>query len=194
MLRFGAQKSRPWKISEAPSFSSPRVDDAGFDADIDGHGVDAGRVEGGRQADGLRVLGSAVDGDAVQRLAPPVIGRHLETRNGARLVDELRGLLLERHAMHQVLSADLGREVRIQVGRIGSVLRSCGWRGGGEDQKCGTGSEARHQGSGESLHHVSPEKECCEATAAIRAQSEDSAARRRRDDWAALLSQSIYRG
>ena len=66
-----------------------RVLDAAFGADDLGHLVYGGDVEGGGQPDRLRKLRCAVIDNAVQRFAPPVVGRNIEARNGARLVDEL---------------------------------------------------------------------------------------------------------
>ena len=86
-----------------------------------GHLVNGGRVEGGGQADGLGEFGGAVGGDAVQRLAPPVVGGNVQARNGARLVDQLAGLLFQRHALDQVGGALLRRQAGVEVG---GLLRS----------------------------------------------------------------------
>ena len=83
------------------------------------------------EADGLGKLGGSIDGDAVQRLAPPVVGGHVEAGNGARLVDELRGLLFKSHSVDQVGGALLGRKGRIQVSGLLRILR-------GRPVGCGT--------------------------------------------------------
>jgi len=50
-------------------------------------------------------FGSAVDCDAVESLAPPVVSRNLEAGDRTRLVHQLRGFLLERHAVDQISRA-----------------------------------------------------------------------------------------
>ena len=100
-----------------------RVLDAPLDADDLGHLVNSRRVEGGSQADGLGEFGGAVTHHAVQRLAPPVVGGHIQPRNGARLIHQLGGLLGERHAVHQIGCALLGGQAGVKVGGPG-VLRT----------------------------------------------------------------------
>jgi len=50
-------------------------------------------------------FGSAVDCNAVESLAPPVVSRNLEAGDRTRLVHQLRGFLLERHAVDQISRA-----------------------------------------------------------------------------------------
>ena len=58
-----------------------------FGADHDRHVVDQRIVKRGRQSDRLRKhRGGARVGDAVQGLAPPVVGGHLQSRDGPRLI------------------------------------------------------------------------------------------------------------
>ena len=110
----GAQKSRPSKILRmAPSLLGLDVLDAPLDADRRRHLVNGGRVERRGQADRLGKLRGAVHRDAVQGLAPPVVRGHPQARDGACLVDELRGFLLQRHALHQVGGALFGREAGV---------------------------------------------------------------------------------
>ena len=63
-------------------------------------------VEGGRETDRLREhRGEPPAGDAVQRLGPDVVLGDVQPGDGARAVDELRRLLLERHARDEVVDA-----------------------------------------------------------------------------------------
>ncbi len=60
-------------------------------------------IERRGEADGLRKHGRrAGASDAVQRFVPPFVFRHIEPRNGRRVVAQLRDLFLQRHARHQV--------------------------------------------------------------------------------------------
>ena len=106
----------------SPSAHCLHVHDAPLGADDLGHLVNGRRVEGGGQADGLGELGGAVVQHAVQRLAPPVVGRHVEAGNGPRLVHQLRGLLFQRHPPHQVRRALLGGQAGVKIRWLG-VLR-----------------------------------------------------------------------
>ena len=83
----------------------------------------AGGIEGGAEADRLREFGGSIHGDAVQRLAPPVVGGDVEARNGARLIDQLRGFLFERHPVYQIGGALLGGQSRIQICGLLRILR-----------------------------------------------------------------------
>ena len=88
-------------------------------ADHDRHLVDERRVERGRDADRLREDGGdARARDAVKGLVPPFVGRHTEPRDRGSLVRELRDLLLERHARHEVARSHFGAEIGIEVGRV----------------------------------------------------------------------------
>ena len=79
-------------------------------------------VEGGGQADRFgKDGGIAVARHAMQRLAPPVIGGNAQARDGAGLVDHLRGFLAQRHLRDQGIDALLGRQVGIEPGLL--VLR-----------------------------------------------------------------------
>ena len=100
-----------------------RVHYARLDADVGGHLVNARGIEGRGQCDGLGKFRGSACCHAVQRLAPPVVGRHAQPRNGARLVHQLAGLLFERHLLHQVGRALLRRQIRIQVRGFSGVLR-----------------------------------------------------------------------
>jgi hypothetical protein len=101
------------------------------DADDHGHLVNGRRVEGGAEADGFGELGGArrrlaviIPHHAVQRLAPPVVGRNAKARNGSRLIDELGGLLRERHLAHQVGRSLLGGQAGVEIRGFGGTLRS----------------------------------------------------------------------
>ena len=83
--------------------------DPRLNTDVCAHGVNAGSIKGRSQTDRLRKLRGAVADDAMERLAPEVVGRDLETWNRPGLIDQLRGLLCKRHAMHQVDCPFLGR-------------------------------------------------------------------------------------
>ena len=96
--------------------------DAAFNANLSRHGVNTRRIEGGGKADGLWILGNALVDHAMQRLAPPLVCRDLQPLNLRRIVLHLRGFFRQSHAMHQVGGAFLGRQFRIQVGRIGRIL------------------------------------------------------------------------
>ncbi len=87
--------------------------DAALDADGRGHLVDGRSVEGGGQADGLRKFCGSVAHDAVQRLAPPVVGGHVKPGNGTRLIYQLRDLLIQLHAAYQVGCALLRRQAGV---------------------------------------------------------------------------------
>ena len=97
--------------------------DASLGADDHRHLVDGRHIKGGGQANGLRKLRGAVVQHAVQRLAPPVVSRDVEARNGPGLVHQLGGLLFKRHPAHKVGSL-LCREAGVQVGRLREILRS----------------------------------------------------------------------
>src|SRR6185312_1835170 len=56
-----------------------------FNADCCRHLVNAWRVERSRQTDGFGKFGGAIHRNAVQGLAPPVVRRNIESRDGARL-------------------------------------------------------------------------------------------------------------
>ena len=117
-----------------------RVLDAAFGADGHGHLMNGRRVEGGAQSDGFGKLGGAVAQHAVERLAPPVIGRHVEPRDGARLIHKLGGFLWERHAMDQVGGSLLRGQAGVKVRRFG-VLRSGQTRRRAAHQHCRYPSE-----------------------------------------------------
>ena len=76
--------------------------DPAFDANVVRHLVNAGGIERRGQADRLGKFGRALDGNAVQRLAPPIVGGHAEARDRARMIDQLRRLFLERHPVDEV--------------------------------------------------------------------------------------------
>jgi hypothetical protein len=76
-------------------------------------------VERGSEADRLREDGGdARARDAVEGLVPPLVGRHPQPRDGRRLVRELRDLLFDRHARHEVARSHFEAEIGIEVGRV----------------------------------------------------------------------------
>ncbi len=99
---------------------------AGFGGDDGGDLVDERRVPGGGHADGLREhCGVAGAGDAVEALAPVVVGGNVEAWNGRSGVDELRDLFVECHARDEVVDALLGGKRGIEVGQGFARLRPC---------------------------------------------------------------------
>ena len=136
----GFLSAAPARIAEDVDVGSPEVEalkehagavfanrlhvlDAPFGADDFSHLVNRRRVEGGGQPDGLgKLRGAAVD-DAVQRLAPPVVGGNIKPRNRARLVDQLADLFIQRHAMNDVGGTLLGRQAGIEIGGLLIFLR-----------------------------------------------------------------------
>ena len=95
--------------------------DAPFGADDDRHAVNRIGIEGRGQADRLGKLGGPVGRDAMQRLAPPVVGRNIQPRNRARLIHQLRDLLFDRHAVDQIRGPLLRRQCGVQIGRLRGV-------------------------------------------------------------------------
>ena len=78
-----------------------------------------GRVPRGAHADCLRKHGGdAAVGDAVEGFAPPVVGGDVQARNGAGLVDQLRGLFFQRHAGDEVVDALFHWQGGIHVGGV----------------------------------------------------------------------------
>ena len=66
-------------------------------------------VKSCRQANGLREHGcGSGPGNAMQRFVPPVILRNIQSRNGRRVIAQLRGLFLQRHSGYQLLCAFSG--------------------------------------------------------------------------------------
>src|SRR5581483_247937 len=59
--------------------------------------------------------------DAMQRLAPPVVGGNLQVWNRARLIHQLRRLLLQRHPLNQVIHPRLDGLGRIEVKRSSAL-------------------------------------------------------------------------
>ena len=125
------------------------------------------RIETGGQAHGLRKDGGgARNGDAVQRLAPPVVGRHAQPRNRGGAVDQLLALFLQRHLGHQRCSALVHGEARIEPGRIsrrmerhrrqgaglgkGSGRKQCNCEQGGAVEHCSSG--IRRDGASVTAH------------------------------------------
>jgi len=86
------------------------------------------RIEGGRQAHRLgEDGGGAWDGHAMQRFAPPVVGRHTQTWNGGGTVDELRALFLESHLRNQRHRPLLDWQAGVEPGRVRwRAQRHCG--------------------------------------------------------------------
>ena len=82
--------------------------DTAFDADLPGHGMDAGCIESRCQADRLGIFRHALVDDAMQSLTPPLISGNVEPGNGGRVVLHLRRFFGERHAIDQVGGPLLG--------------------------------------------------------------------------------------
>ena len=120
--------------------------DARLGADGFGHLVDGGRIEGCRQGDWLGELGRPFGQHTVQRLIPPVIGRNIEARNGARLIDQLAGFLFERQPFHQIRGSLLGGQAGVQIGGLGGILRPGhpGRRSQHQRCRCPAQSKAHH--------------------------------------------------
>ena len=73
-------------------------------------------VERRREADGLgKYRRGAGARHAVQRLVPPFVGRNSEPRNRRRIVLQLRHLLFECHARHEIGGALLEAAVEVLV-------------------------------------------------------------------------------
>src|SRR6185437_11345216 len=98
--------------------------DAPFDSDIGGHGVNARNIEGRAQSDRLGKLGYAGVDYPMKRLAPPVIGGHVEPWNGSGIVHKLRCFFLKRHAVYKISRALLGSEIGVQICRLLRLLRA----------------------------------------------------------------------
>jgi hypothetical protein len=91
------------------------------------------RVECGRHADGLREYrGHAGARDTVQSLIPPVVARHMQSRDARRDISQLRGFLFQRHARDQTVDALLDLNLRAgEVERlVGGLLCRCDPAGG----------------------------------------------------------------
>ena len=128
--------------------------DAALGADDHGHLVNGGGVKGGAQADGLGKLGGSIPRHAVQRLAPPVVGRNVEPGNGSRLVHQLRGLLLQRHSADQVRRALLRGKAGVQISGFGARrLRGVLRPGGPHRTRAG---QNRRNNSQSEISHRSP--------------------------------------
>jgi hypothetical protein len=97
--------------------------DAALRANGRAHRVNRGRIKGRGQAHRLGKFGHAVVDHAMQRLAPPVVVGHIEPWNGARLIHQLRHLLIHGHPANQVGRALLGTQSGVQIGRLRSRLR-----------------------------------------------------------------------
>ena len=102
---------------------SLHVLDSRLNAGRNRHPVNGIRIERRGQADRLRERGdTAVVRYAMQRLAPPVVVRHIQPRNRARLVHQLRDLFFHRHAVDQIGSPLLGRQRSIQICGLFGIL------------------------------------------------------------------------
>src|SRR5579859_4389610 len=73
---------------------------AALSTDDFSHLVNSRRIKCGCETDGLGEFGRAAVNNAVQSLAPPVIRRDIEPGDGPGLVNELRCLFLESHAVN----------------------------------------------------------------------------------------------
>ena len=120
MFILGAQKSRPSKISLDPLFAlsacawttRPSVPIATAISWMASISKSCG------QPDRFRKFRSPLAHHSVQRLAPPVVGRNMQSRNGAGLVDELAGFFFESHPVHQVCGALFRWELGFMKGRL----------------------------------------------------------------------------
>jgi hypothetical protein len=75
-------------------------------------------VEGCGHPDRLRKdRRGARSGDAVQALVPPVVFGYTEPWDRRRAVHQLRDLLVERHARHEVGGTRIGRRIDVEVDR-----------------------------------------------------------------------------
>ncbi len=87
-----------------------------FRPDDDRHLVNQRIIKRGRQPDRLGKHGRRSGiGNAVQRLTPPVVIRHLQVGNCPRLVHQLRSLLLQGHALDQIVHPDVDGLGRVQI-------------------------------------------------------------------------------
>ena len=108
---------------------------AELDADDIRHLADEGRIPCRGQADRLgKHCGFTSRGDAVQPFIPPIIFPHAQARDRGRVIDQVRGFFLERHAADQIGGARFGAERDIAIGRW-RRLREGGARG--EDKQTG---------------------------------------------------------
>ena len=87
--------------------------------------MDSVGVEGGAEANGLGKFCCPVDGDTVQRFRPPVVGGDIEAGNGAGLIDELGGFLVEGHLLDESGGALLRRQSGVEPDGLWGVLP--GW-------------------------------------------------------------------
>ena len=113
-----------FKDVAVPIAHASNVTGAPFYANHNGHTVDRIGVKSRGQANRLGELGGSVPSHTMQRLAPPVVVRHIQPRDGARLVYELGYLFLHGHAMNQVRRPLLWRQGWVQICRLRGVLRA----------------------------------------------------------------------
>ena len=107
---------------EPPARTACALHDPSFDADVVRHLVNARDIEGRGEADGLGKLRGAVHRNAVQRLAPPVVGG-TPSRGIARApLTSCEAFSSQRHAVHEIGGALLRRQGRIQIGRLDRIL------------------------------------------------------------------------
>ena len=121
-VQVGRPKVEPTHDTDVALAQVLHMLDATFHTDLCGHGVDACGVKGRGQAHRLWVLGYALVDHAVESLAPPLVGRNVETRHCGGVVLHLRCLFGERHAMHQVRGAFLRGKLRIHKRHMRRVL------------------------------------------------------------------------
>ncbi len=91
--------------------------DPSLDADLARHGMNLRRIEGGSQPDGFRILSYALVYDAVEGLAPPLIGGNVEPRHCRGIVLHFRGFLGKGHPAHQVGSPLFCCQMGVQIRR-----------------------------------------------------------------------------
>ena len=172
ILAVGLLAAAPARVAEDVEVRGPEIEtshdadvsgahvlhmlDAPLDADIDRHRMNCRDVESRGQADRLGKLGYAAIDHSVQRLAPPVVGRNVEPRNGARLVHQLRGLFFQGHAVDQVGCPLFGCQTRVQIGRVPCVLGKCTCRRRCKDKQPCPRDNADHNSRHALIHHVPP--------------------------------------
>ena len=101
------------------------------------------RVAGRGHADRLRKDGGVAGrGDAVQAFVPPIVLAYAQPRDRRRVVDQLRGLFLQRHARDEVRGARLGAQADVTVGKRRRIAL-----GEGPRTEAGAGEQSNgHQG------------------------------------------------
>ena len=87
-----------------------------FRGDRVGNPIDQPGVPGGRKPDGLRKdRGVAGPGDAVQAFIPPVVFGDVKPGNGRGFILHLRNLLVQSHAVDQVVHALRHGKIGVEI-------------------------------------------------------------------------------